>query len=365
MKKTLFIHIGSFKTGTSALQDFISVNKDALQQEGVYIPTSTGKGHHELVVALLRRFTDFNARWAGYDSIKGSDCDNIWNQLIKEIDDTSCSKVLVSSELFCDIVNEHCRDHSQEIGEYISNKLKNVDVKIICYFRDIKQYAKSMYKELLKVSSLKLNYSQQLCEFINNKSIHIYPNIYLDFYSNLFGREALSIYEYKKSLLYRGSLEHDFFKREPFNISLDGFVFRNYILNESIPDSLVPIKLALNQVGIKDVAFNRYLSDMLRSSSEEFSVDYSLLEKLNTMVDEEADKYDLNFTPFVKEDLDIKSNISQESMILTVQNAIIIKQNRNIEHKLDLILGPKGGFNIKVKNKFKKLLSHFFNKGHK
>src|SRR5687768_11764911 len=57
--KTIFLHIGSTKTGTTALQSFFSLNEARLKTAGIGYPRTgrSGVAHHKLAEVILGRKT--------------------------------------------------------------------------------------------------------------------------------------------------------------------------------------------------------------------------------------------------------------------------------------------------------------------
>lgn len=53
MKKTLYIHAGTHKTGTTAIQKFLSANRDLLAKNG-YLYPGTDQGHHDVARELKK-----------------------------------------------------------------------------------------------------------------------------------------------------------------------------------------------------------------------------------------------------------------------------------------------------------------------
>ena len=50
----LVLHIGTEKTGTTSIQEFLKKNRDKLRKKGVYIPQSpmVGNGNHRWIPSL-------------------------------------------------------------------------------------------------------------------------------------------------------------------------------------------------------------------------------------------------------------------------------------------------------------------------
>ncbi|HOV06683.1 MAG TPA: hypothetical protein PLV27_05435 [Anaerolineaceae bacterium] len=119
MTKSIYIHIGPHKTGTSTIQYSLSQNRQQLQDRGILYPISgtlPGKptGQHNLAWELTadERFTK---RFG------------TWKNVIREIHNSKAEQIILSSEDFC-----HC---NQEQIEKIRALLEEYEVKVIVYLR--------------------------------------------------------------------------------------------------------------------------------------------------------------------------------------------------------------------------------------
>ena len=144
--KTVYLHIGTFKTGTSSIQNFVTSNRDELASLGYYVPTGQAMGHHELPISLIRDYSDFEAAWPKFEG----DSAEIWSRALAEINATDCDKIIISAEGFCDLVNENCRDASEQMGRLVADYLADYRVVVVCYVRAILPYMRSMYGETIK-----------------------------------------------------------------------------------------------------------------------------------------------------------------------------------------------------------------------
>lgn len=135
--KTLYIHSGLHKTGSTALQLTLLKNRHVLALQDFYypiigIPTNT-YGHHNIAWELSRD-RRFNREYGDISS------------LVKAILNCKYSKIILSSEDFeCILLNTKKLDLL--ISQFSSF---NIDLKFIFYLRDQASYLKSLYFELLK-----------------------------------------------------------------------------------------------------------------------------------------------------------------------------------------------------------------------
>jgi hypothetical protein len=134
--RTCFLHVGTHKTGTTALQIVLTDHHEELQQRGYSYPI-TGRlrpapGHHNIAKEL------FNA--PSFSRENGT-----VDELISEIR-SSTHDVILSSELFQTVAFRPAR-----ANEFISElHSSGLTVVVIVYLRNQIDYIRSFYLELLK-----------------------------------------------------------------------------------------------------------------------------------------------------------------------------------------------------------------------
>ena len=150
MKKTLFIHIGRPKAGSSAIQHFLWMNKALLMEQGCYYPEA-GQRHrasHGLSSTLLPKFS-------GENKFANLSAKSLYRQLIEEIDEQeTADRVVISTENFYFV-------DPRKVKQFLKEKF---NVKIICYVRNQADVLMSSYVQELKhvsdefaIPSLKVN----------------------------------------------------------------------------------------------------------------------------------------------------------------------------------------------------------------
>lgn len=94
MKKTIYLHVGTHKTGTTFLQNFLSKNYEALKEQGFdyLISNCIWNAHHPL--GWCFQGMDYNSlktlcHWADYGVI---------NRLEDEVQQSNCNSFIISSE---------------------------------------------------------------------------------------------------------------------------------------------------------------------------------------------------------------------------------------------------------------------------
>lgn len=133
--KTIYLHIGVGKTGTSSIQSFLSRNRNNLLELGVLYPTSgltyngfKSHSHHGLAV--------FQSQNIPQDSHK------LYSELLAEIDSSTQDTVIISSEHFCYVR----KSYLQELKAILSN----YNIKIIFYIRNQAKLIESTFLQWQK-----------------------------------------------------------------------------------------------------------------------------------------------------------------------------------------------------------------------
>ena len=84
MKKTIYFHIGGRKTGTTAIQKFLSLNREQLMD--CLYPGSPVEVHHEITHAIMD------------SSIQEIKSNTVIQKYINEIERTECTRIIISAE---------------------------------------------------------------------------------------------------------------------------------------------------------------------------------------------------------------------------------------------------------------------------
>ena len=155
-KKVLYVHIGHYKTGSSAIQDYCSAHAAELGQHGYLYPATarprgnpTNHGHLSLSVARKHGFVP--PPWYG----ENVGADEAWAVLAAEIDASPHRKVILSSEEFVQLALR--KDHAAAIGE-LAQRLAPYDTRILFYMREPLSLLKSWYNEVNKGPSATRNF---------------------------------------------------------------------------------------------------------------------------------------------------------------------------------------------------------------
>lgn len=129
MNKCIWLHIGTSKSGTTALQHSFSENAEFLRDEGLsYIKLPRVSSVNKLAVAINRN--------------RQADIDNITKHLVREIEDMPTQTGIISSEMLFGM-------HPTKIYGALPI-LRDVELKVLVYLRRQDRYIESKYFQKLK-----------------------------------------------------------------------------------------------------------------------------------------------------------------------------------------------------------------------
>jgi hypothetical protein len=240
----LIFHIGRHKSGTSSLQHWMHINRNALKLKGLIYPESGlngGVAHHMLAQALHPK------------SLNIEIAQNIGLAMRDEASESDT--IIISSEAFQNITGI---DALLEFRSLLGVSKENT--RVICYLREHLDYAMSAYRQK-----------------IHNQAATVAFTRYAEVFSDLSGffsrwREVgnLELAWFSRKLLAGGNIIEDFCNRV-------GMVSNDYSMpnkNVSIGGNLLVLKLASNLIGQGDLSYGKLA--LLAEEYERFSMPFYL-----------------------------------------------------------------------------------------
>lgn len=175
--KQIFLHIGLHKTGTTAIQRFLSANRDALADTGVLYPVAGQRSddphaQHLLAPSIARQMQ--------------VDCEEVWQKLTSEIEMSSADKVVVSTEGLC-------LSDTDEVAR-IRHHLAGMDVRILICFRNQLDLMLSRYKQQIKSQKT----SEGAREFFQTRLDYCDYRALVDRWVSEFGADRVDICCYER-----------------------------------------------------------------------------------------------------------------------------------------------------------------------
>ncbi|KGF71775.1 hypothetical protein DO97_15675 [Neosynechococcus sphagnicola sy1] len=142
----LFLHIGLGKTGTSAIQSFLAINRSKLLEDSIYYPFS-----EKDVAAVDYKPTGGNglelAQMLMNSNLTEDVCLSFISQLFRDAEKFSNSlKVCLSAEK---LANPNVTKKSLSLLKNVCSKL-SIEIRVICYLRNVFDHAWATYEQQVK-----------------------------------------------------------------------------------------------------------------------------------------------------------------------------------------------------------------------
>lgn len=188
MTATIFLHIGTNKTGTTAVQHFFHQQRGALKEYGVLYPATACNGiaHYALGIALgfgHNKKSNINMQEAELQSLK--------EELKTEIEQTAARYVLFSAENFFGIPSS-----IQPVQSFFAD----YDVRVVIYLRRHDSWWESAYNQAVKMTK-KPHWDPGLESYIRywRKKNPNYGNYraLVDQWADAFGKENIIVRPYE------------------------------------------------------------------------------------------------------------------------------------------------------------------------
>ena len=190
---TLYLHIGTGKTGTSALQDFLFYNRDTLLQQGYLYPLT---GLDEVAHHPLGQYWDPDRK---PEEPGSGGSDHLWPRIADEFR-TSGNNLILSTETLA-------RAFAKVPGSLaeVQEHLTGLPVKVIIYLRRQDQHLESYYNQLIKAGLATKQQGQ------NNRDDQFYDyHRFLNTLASCFGKDNLIVRLYEPAWFVGGSIYQDF-----------------------------------------------------------------------------------------------------------------------------------------------------------
>ncbi len=126
--KTVFLHIGTSKTGSSSLQYWCNAKRELLRENGIHYPAEVLNNKHQMLVELMLK-RDFESCVIG---------------LQKLFDEASeCHTIVLSAEG----LYNHIWDFNQNVKQFWAALASVVHLKVVVYMREQGDFLESYYRQ--------------------------------------------------------------------------------------------------------------------------------------------------------------------------------------------------------------------------
>ncbi len=125
----IYLHVGNYKTGTTAVQTFLFGNREKLADCGYFVPLAgrVGDAHHAWAASLLGR-------------PGGTDPDALYREINEELNACGSDKAIVSTETF----------FNGKVASELVKRLAGHEIVVIAYLRRQDEFASAFYMQLVK-----------------------------------------------------------------------------------------------------------------------------------------------------------------------------------------------------------------------
>lgn len=240
------IHIGTEKTGTTLIQQWLYGNQRNLRSQGIALSEVAGRFNNRKIPAYFQsHFDDFFRKKNIYNDFQKQEYfRNFLDDLGNEFSFSSGN-----SDIFL-ITSEHF--HSRLINiesiynlKFFLDKFFN-EYKIICYFREQSSVRNSLYS-----TALRGGYTGKLSEFQRDvkEDNHYYNYFEMLFkWESVFGIDSICANIFDNDLMFNNDIRKDFIRNVSPNINLDDLDYSITSSNEKLSPVLMYIYRAVNDV---------------------------------------------------------------------------------------------------------------------
>jgi hypothetical protein len=244
-KRTLYLHIGTRKTGSTTLQFYLNHFKQKLKRENIYYLSGSDK-----IVTddrIIRKFKEVNPGYVAESREK-------FERILSKYNESNISFVSSAEEFSGDPFT------SYKNGDLVAEMLYRVtrdfdlDIKIIIYLRRQDDFFESLYTH-----SIYLGKSHSFNEFLNSFDEHSFQwlNI-IEAFSERFGKNNISVKRFHRNYLPdKNSLV------QGFGEIINSQILRNF--NDTKP---------------RNTSYSRDMLEMMRVANREFGLDGKKIRKL-------------------------------------------------------------------------------------
>lgn len=194
----VYLHIGNYKTGSTAIQSFLYHNRERFHELGYYIPSTgqNGVAHHDWAAALVGRSN-------------APDPDELYEDITNELNSSGFERAIVSTETF----------FNDAIAAELAERLSGHDLHVICYLRRQDHFASAFYMQLVKHPNFMECNLPNIEAFTRKEGPIDYVGV-LDRWAAVVGEENMTVRPYEPEQLPDGVVDNFL---SVFDLSADTF----------------------------------------------------------------------------------------------------------------------------------------------
>lgn len=219
----IILHIGNYKTGTSALQNFLYKNRQKLMEYGIYYGNTwkVTNNHAGLALGILKEaLEEYGLLNCCSDLEELEENPDVTASKIRFIAESRGAKTIIISHegFFGDLLQvssglDCCpgRDNIDVVNKFVRKRLKELfpEAEVVCYLRRQDLYIESMYMEYCKVPWRGYEVPVEFNRFMARQ------RLCLDYFREISGwkeafRENVFFKVYEKERLLNNDIIYDF-----------------------------------------------------------------------------------------------------------------------------------------------------------
>lgn len=205
MRKTIYLHIGHYKTGTTALQVFLAQNRGKLLRRGVdYSKALCHLNKHSKLAFSLYHATGVKRLMHGYRAPETPEA--IWASLFEAARRSKAPALLVSSEEFMRLGAHEAA--AARLAAIIETARAEFDFKVIAYLRAPGDHLRSWYNQLVKMDVAPADFNTAVTREM--EPVHYDYALALAPWVDIFGAEAVMLRPYRAEMREGVALYADF-----------------------------------------------------------------------------------------------------------------------------------------------------------
>jgi hypothetical protein len=203
MQRNIYLHIGTHKTGSTAVQKFLDRNRKSLAAAGCgyYSGSIFSENHVELYLASMRPDRDSLAKQKMNLSIDDGFIANTRNQVSEFLKSNHFDNYVFS----CEGLALLRFDDEMEILKSIFNPLKD-RVHIVVVLRDRDAYLEAYKRQILKMPGRELSSNPASAFYVEKDSWLADFDALIDLYARGFGREKIYVVNYDGEMMADGDV---------------------------------------------------------------------------------------------------------------------------------------------------------------
>jgi hypothetical protein len=230
--RSCILHIGTEKSGTTTLQEWLYCNRLALSERGFYLSEQLGQPNNRIFLAYFSRRLDEWAQVRNLSNVAQKDLymsgfESTLRQELREAIKKHEQVVISSEHLHSRIVSKL---EIQEIYTFLTSIFDQVYV--VCYFRHQADMGLSLYS-----TALKFGHAVKIEQFMNEvREENYYYNFenIADNWSGVFGKENCIFRIYNRKKLAGADIRCDFLEVCGINSRVEDFNFKQRNSNDSL-----------------------------------------------------------------------------------------------------------------------------------